>query len=131
MSVAVPDDRNALITKSSIEIAKTMIALATIAGTSIGSSASRSAWSRDAPRSRAASSYSGPIASSRPRTMITTKTSENVMWPIACADRAERDEGQQVHEDEEERRPHDDLGRHERRERDAARASRRRARASA
>ena len=36
----VPDERNALMTKSSIEIAKTMIPLATIAGTSIGSSAS-------------------------------------------------------------------------------------------
>ena len=56
-----------------------MITLATIAGASIGNSASRVAWSRDAPRSWAASSYSGPIASRRPRTMTSTNTSENVM----------------------------------------------------
>ena len=85
MSVEVPEERNALITKSSIEIAKTMIPLATIAGTSIGSSASRTAWMREAPRSRAASSYWGPIASSRARTMMMTNTSEKVMCPIACA----------------------------------------------
>ena len=44
-------------TKSSIEIAKTKIALATIAGVSIGRSARRSAWNGEAPRSLAASSY--------------------------------------------------------------------------
>ena len=62
-----------------------MIPLATIAGTSIGRSASRTAWMREAPRSRAASSYCGPIASSRARTMMMTNTSEKVMCPIACA----------------------------------------------
>ena len=51
VSVDVPDERNALTTKSSIEIANTTIALATIAGVSIGMSASRIAWSDDAPRS--------------------------------------------------------------------------------
>ena len=40
-----PTTGTALMTKSSIEIAKTMIPLATIAGTSIGRSASRTAWS--------------------------------------------------------------------------------------
>ncbi len=101
-----------------------MIPLATIAGTSIGRSASRSAWRRDAPRSRAASSYSGPIASSRPRTMIRTKTSEKVMWPIACATVPSSTNVRRCDEDEEQRRAHHDLGRDERRQRDAARRPR-------
>ena len=59
-------------TKSSIEIANATAALATIAGASSGSS-TRNSWSRGgAPRSAAASSYSRPIETSRPRTMTTT-----------------------------------------------------------
>ena len=78
-------DRYCVMTKSSIEIANTTAALATIAGASSGSS-TRSSWSRGgAPRSAAASSYSGPIETSRPRTITTTYESVNVTWPIACA----------------------------------------------
>ena len=85
MSVVEPDDRNALMTKSSIEIAKTVIALATMAGVSIGRSASRIACRGEAPRSCAASSCSGPMEISRARTMMSTKESENVTCPIAWA----------------------------------------------
>ena len=59
-------------TKSSIEIAKTIIRLAKIAGSSSGSSTSRSASQGVAPRSAAASSYCRPIENSRPRTITTT-----------------------------------------------------------
>ena len=104
-----PDERNALTTKSSIEIANTMIALATIAGTSSGSSAIRTACSCVAPRSRAACSISGPIESSRPRTMITTKVIEKVMCPIACAGVPNGTKVSRFDEDEQERDAHHDL----------------------
>ena len=65
-------DRYWVTTKSSIEIANATAALATIAGASSGS-ATRNSWSRGgAPRSAAASSNSGPIEISRPRTITTT-----------------------------------------------------------
>ena len=72
-------------TKSSIESAKTTIRLAKTAGASSGKSTSRKAPSCDAPRSRAASSNSGPIESSRPRMMITTYEIEKVTCPSTCA----------------------------------------------
>ena len=62
-----------------------MIALATMAGVSIGRSAMRIACRGEAPRSCAASSYSGPIEMRRARTMMSTNESENVICPIACA----------------------------------------------
>src|SRR5499427_918677 len=69
VSVDWPDDMYCVTTKSSIESAKTTMKPAKIAGQSRGSRTSRKAPSRDAPRARAASSYSGPIESSRPRTV--------------------------------------------------------------
>ena len=72
-------------TKSSIESAKTTAALARIAGASSGSSTRKSTSRGGAPRSAAASSYSGPIETSRPRTITTTYEIVNVIWPIACA----------------------------------------------
>ena len=65
-------DSHWLITKSSIEIANTIAALAMIAGSSSGISTSHSAAPGDAPRSAAASSYDLPIENSRPRTITTT-----------------------------------------------------------
>jgi hypothetical protein len=67
-----PPIRNVVITKSSIEIAKTIIALAKMAGASSGRRTRRSAPAGDAPRSIAASSYSRPMANSLPRTTMTT-----------------------------------------------------------
>ena len=82
--LALPE-RYCVTTKSSIESANATAALAMIAGTSSGSTTRRS-WSRGgAPRSAAASSYSGPIDASRPRTITTTYESVNVTCPIACA----------------------------------------------
>jgi hypothetical protein len=51
--------------------AKTSTALVKMAGASSGSSTWRSARTGEAPRSMAASSYSLPISSRRPRQMIT------------------------------------------------------------
>src|SRR5947209_10156388 len=59
-------------TKSSIDSANTISMLARIAGISSGSRTSRIAAQEVAPRSRAASSYSGPIEASRLRTITTT-----------------------------------------------------------
>ena len=59
-------------TKSSIERAKTIRVEAKAAGSSSGSRTCCSDWRAEAPRSRAASSYSGPIAASRLRTITTT-----------------------------------------------------------
>jgi hypothetical protein len=72
-------------TKSSIEMAKTIMRLAKMAGTRSGISTRRSACKGEAPRSCAASSYSGPIERSRPRTTMTTKEIENVTCPRSCA----------------------------------------------
>jgi len=52
-----------------------------IAGDSNGSSTRPSTDAGRAPRSAAASSYSGPIDASRPRTITTTYEIENVTWP--------------------------------------------------
>ena len=59
-------------TKSSNESANTIIAAASTAGQSAGSVTSRTACHGVAPRSSAASSSSGPIDASRPRTTIVT-----------------------------------------------------------
>ena len=131
MSVVEPDERNALTTKSSMEIAKTMIALATIAGVSIGRSASRSACTGDAPRSWAASSYSGPIESRRARTMMSTNESEKVTWPIACAVVPSGMNVSRFTKTRKSATPMTISGRHERHERRRSGTSRRRARASA
>ena len=72
-------------TKSSIEMAKTMMKLATIAGRSNGRRTSRSALHGRRTEVRRASSYSGPIESSRPRTMMTTNEIEKVTCPRSCA----------------------------------------------
>ena len=72
MVVDGPLDSHWLITKSSIEIANTIAALATIAGISSGSSTFHSATAGLAPRSAAASSYSRPMLNMRPRTITTT-----------------------------------------------------------
>jgi hypothetical protein len=78
-------DRYWVTTKSSIEMANATAALATIASSSSGSS-TRNIWSRGGePRSAAASSNSGPIETSLPRTITTTYDSVNVTWPITCA----------------------------------------------
>ena len=55
-----------------MESAKTTAALARMAGASSGSSTRVSTEKGGAPRSAAASSYSGPIDTSRPRTITTT-----------------------------------------------------------
>ena len=81
VSLDAPVDRNEEITKSSIEPANTTIRLAKIAGPNNGSNTRRIACIRFAPRSRAASSYCGPIAASRPRTITTTYEMLNVMCP--------------------------------------------------
>src|SRR2546423_678853 len=57
-------------TKSSIESANTITALARMAGARSGSSTRRSARTGDAPRSIAASSYSLPIDSRRARPAV-------------------------------------------------------------
>ena len=76
MVVLASLERYWVTTKSSIESAKTTAALAMIAGASSGSS-TRSNWScGGAPRSAAASSYSLPIDTRRPRTMTTTYESQ-------------------------------------------------------
>ena len=59
-------------TKSSIESANTISMLDRIAGNSSGTSTSRIAPAEVAPRSRAASSYWGPIEASRLRMITTT-----------------------------------------------------------
>ena len=59
-------------TKSSIDVANTIIRLANTAGPSSGSRIVRTACNGVAPRSWAASSRSLPIVSSRPRTITTT-----------------------------------------------------------
>jgi hypothetical protein len=64
--------KNAVITKSSMEMAKAIMRLAQMAGVSMGTSTILIACHCDAPRSMAASSYSLPIANRRPRTIITT-----------------------------------------------------------
>ena len=73
-----------MITKSSIESANTIASLAMTAGEQRQQHAVEH-LARRAPRSAAASSYSGPIETRRPRTITTTYESVNVIWPIACA----------------------------------------------
>ena len=87
VSLDASADRNAEITKSSIEVANTIIKLAKMAGPSSGNNTVRSAWIGVAPRSWAASSTSRPIDSRRPRTITTTYDTENVMWPSSIAGR--------------------------------------------
>ena len=72
VSQSAPQESHWLITKSSIEMANTIIRLERIAGSSSGSSTSHSVSHGVAPRSAAASSYCRPIENSRPRTMTTT-----------------------------------------------------------
>ena len=87
VSLDTPAERKLVITKSSMTVAKTTTRLATTDGSSMGKSTCRSACTRLAPRSRAASSKVGPIATSRLRTMTTTLESENVTLPMSCAGR--------------------------------------------
>src|SRR5947209_318134 len=70
--VEAVDDMYWVTTKSSMESANTIIMLARMAGASRGSRTSRMAAHEVAPRSRAASSNSGPIEARRLRTITTT-----------------------------------------------------------
>src|ERR1700744_1284303 len=66
------DDMYWVTTKSSMDSAKTMSMLARIAGMSSGTSTRRMDAHEVAPRSRAASSYSGPMEARRLRMITTT-----------------------------------------------------------
>ncbi len=70
--VEAVDDMYWVTTKSSMDSANTMSMLARIAGMSSGSRTSRRAAHEVAPRSRAASSYWGPIETRRLRMITTT-----------------------------------------------------------
>src|SRR5262249_62072985 len=85
VSQSAPQDSHWLITKSSIEMANTIIRLERIAGSSSGSSTSLSVSQGVAPRSAAAPSHWRPIGNSRPRTIPTTQEQEEETWPRARA----------------------------------------------
>ena len=112
-------------TKSSIDVANTTMRLAKIAGPSSGSSTSRIACRRVAPRSRAASSYWVPMADEAAANDDHDERQRERDVTEQLRGEAAGDAGVDLREHEEQRDADHDLGRHEREQHQAVRPGRR------